>query len=311
MYYNLRVFDNYKCIKALNVDQRARNIQCFFLFQYLIMLYFPVIIYADTSNSSVLNSHGEKYTIDDTLKSAWDAYFHANGAKAIKLFDQALSFPDRSDDKEVQALFGLGTVYAYAAGLTNIPKARNYFLHIIDNHPNSPCVPFAFLKLGLLEGRITPAERERARDYLLSAMQRDPNSLAAHEAVLRLSNLYFYEVDPALAIKGVEILENHLKQYPTNLLAYLMHFRLSYWYQDVYRDYELGLNHSLHAAKFGMSDPQRQCMVYWNIAQIYRLRMNKPEQACIWYKKIIIEYPRDYFVFPAKIQLSNLTNQAE
>jgi len=60
-----------------------------------------------------------------------------------------------------------------------------------------------------------------------------------------------------------------------------------------------------------MADPYRWPMQYWNIAQMYRIKFNKPAEAVKWYQKIVDEAPRDYLVYAAKEFIKELSEGLE
>jgi len=66
-----------------------------------------------------------------------------------------------------------------------------------------------------------------------------------------------------------------------------------YWYQEVDRDYDRGLEHSIALSEMKMSDPARWGQVMWNTAQVYRIRKNNPAEALRWYRRIVDEAPND------------------
>ena len=249
---------------------------------------------------------GDKFS--SVLKRAWQAYNTANNPKAAGLFQEVLAADNANDAERVQALFGLGVNSGYSIH-SDQQKAKQYFTQIVENYPQNPAAPWAMMELAYLLGTDTLQERNNGRKYYLQIIEKYPNSPAIHEATLRMASTYFFEIDPELNSNAVKVLEEHLKKYPDNPLVSTMRFRLAYWYEEVDRDYEKGLEHALILGELKMADPYRWPMQYWNIAQMYRIKFNKPAEAVKWYQKIVDEAPRDYLVYAAKEFIKGLSEE--
>ena len=271
--------------------------------------------YADVSdeiaaNVKVLSSERQsaaKYKPE--LQKAWRSFNIGDTQKAHDLFQQVESRPDATEAEKVQALFGLATNYQFAIPKGKPEKARQYFRRIIEEYPNNSTASWALLKLGTMEGSANLDARNRARKYYREVLAQYPSGLAIHEATLRLAQTYFFELEPEEAANGMEILENHMKQYPDNPLASSMLFRLSYWYSEVERDYENSYRHGRILGELQMADPQRWGMQFWNVAQTLRFRLNQPEESLKWYRKLIDDCPYHYLVLPSRIAIAQLHEQ--
>jgi tetratricopeptide (TPR) repeat protein len=250
--------------------------------------------------------HGAGYS--DVLRQAWKAYNTSNNPKAAKLFQQVLNADNANAAERTQALFGLGINFSYSVHPEQ-HKAKQYFLQLVDDYPQNPAAPWAIIELACLQGTDTLQERQNARKHYYNILKKYPLSTSIHEAALRLASTYFYEIEPELNSNAVKVLEEHLKKYPDNPLASTMRFRLVYWYEEVNRNYEKGLEHALVLGELKMADPYRWPMQYWNIAQMYRIKFKKPAEAIKWYQKIIDESPRDYLVYAAKQFVKELSEE--
>jgi hypothetical protein len=136
-------------------------------------------------------------------------------------------------------------------------------------------------------------QQTKAKEIYRKVLDDYPESLAVHEAALRLAHIYFFNPERDSSEKGVAVLEEHLAKYPENPLASIMHFRLVHWYEQAFRDYENGLRHAFALSKYKMADPWRWATMYWNIAQTLRVRFGKEEESLKWYKKILTDTSRD------------------
>jgi tetratricopeptide (TPR) repeat protein len=226
----------------------------------------------------------------DQLKKAWEAHRRLNSPGAIELFKQVLNKPDATESERVQSLYGLATAYAFGQP-EQLEPARQCMELIINDYPSNAVVPWAHVEIGRME--LLQDNKEEARRRFRTIIDQYAGQPATHEAVLRLASTWFFELEPEKARRGLELLEHHLEEYPNNPLSPIMHFWLTYWYQQCERNYDKGLEHSVILAGMKMSDPMRWSLVYWNAAQIYRLRKDNPGQAMRWYQKIIDNCPQD------------------
>ena len=242
------------------------------------------------------------------FRDAWQAHRRGDSPEAVSLFESVLADASSSDAERVQAYYGLATVMTF--GITpDKQRARELLTRIIDDHPGNPTAPWALLELGRLRAGPTPEAKQDERDTYQRVIDEYPNSVAIHEATVRLAGSYYTELDPALVQLATSLLENHLSEHPDNPLASVMHFRLMYWYQEVDRDYDLGLKHSITLGEMKMSDPARWGQHMWSTAQTYRLRKNNPTEALRWYRKIVEEAPNDRMVGDAKQMIELLESQ--
>jgi tetratricopeptide (TPR) repeat protein len=264
-----------------------------------------------TSDVEVLSRErqsGDKFSED--LRKAWEAYGVGNSNLASSYFQKVFDVEQSNDSERVQALYGLAVNAAY--GTPERPKkAKKYFKQIAEQYPQNTVAAWALLKLGQLEGTDTSQQRQIAREYYRRLLEQYPDSLAIHESVVRLAGTYFHELDPNLTEIGTEILEKHLEKYPDNPLASIMRFRLFYWYAEVEKDYDRAIKHGAKLGEMKMANSDRWGQQYWSVAQIYLYKLNEPQEALKWYKKIVDERSRDLFVFPAKQKIKQITEQLE
>ena len=296
-----------------------RKYFCFLLFVVISLSLLAGVSLSDSDNDNdkissdiaFLTSerqHAEKYA--DDLKKAWRAFDISDTDRAEKIFKKVLNAKDAAEVERVQALFGLGTNYQFAVPKEKPDKARECFQRILDEYPDNSIAVWSLLKMGVLEGTDSAEARERGRQYYNNVLQRHPGSLAIHEAALRLAGGYFYELEPEMAAKGIQTLEEHMEKYPDNPLASVMLFRLQFWYAEVNRDYDKSVEYGLELGEFMMADPQRWGIQLWSLAQMMRIRQNRPVESLKWYKKIV-EVCHDYpfMVLSAKEIINEITMQ--
>ncbi len=243
------------------------------------------------------------------LTEAWEYYDRGEIIEARAIFSAVASNEKADEEDLVQALFGLGWCGRYGRPRPDRSLAQQSFNLIVEQYPDNPATPWALLELGALEVRKERGGGESARPHFKRVLSEYPDSAARHEAVLRLASTYFYELDLPLADRGAELLETHLREEPGNPLAVVMHFRLAQWYNEIHQETGRTLPHARHTALEKMSDPFRWSIMYWQVAEIYRLRLGQPEKAIPFYVKIIVECPQSVHIWSAKQRIETLTGQ--
>lgn len=252
-----------------------------------------------TSDRQQADTHAEIF------RAAWQAHRRGSSPDAISLFQSVLDSETTNEAERVQAMYGLATVLTF--GMTpDREQAKALLTQIIQDHAGNPAAPWALLELGRLLSGETPEAREAERGIYHRVLDEYPDSVAIHEATVRLAGSYFSELDPGQVGRATTMLESHLKAYPDNPLSSVMHFRLMYWYQEVDRDYDRGLEHSIALGEMKMSDPARWGQHMWNTAQVYLLRKNNPTEALRWYKRIVEVAPNDRMVGDARQMIERL-----
>lgn len=252
---------------------------------------------AAKANAPVGNQGFDNYS--KSLSEAWKLSRVGNAPKATELFEEVLESAGACERQKVQALFGLGNVYQFSSPSRPV-EAENNFIEIINGFPNSEVVPWAMLRVGQLQDLHDERTRRKAREVYQSILTEYSDSPACDEAALELAGTYFAENDPEIVNLGLETLENYLAEHPDNKLVTSMLFRLSYWYQEVERDYEKALPHSIRLGELKTCNPKRWAMVYWGLGQMYSIEFGEYEKALKWYDRILIDCPRDLLTYPAR-----------
>lgn len=243
------------------------------------------------------------------LTDAWTQSRMGNVPKAAEFFECVLEEAAAEPSQRVQALFGLGNVYQFCSPAQPL-RAEQYFQRIVTEYPSSDVAPWAQLRVGQLQDLQNPAGRERAQELFASILDEHGDEDVADEAALSLAATYFMETDPTIVQLGLITLEEHMQRRPDNALASSMLFRLSYWYMEVERDYDKGLQYGLLLGAAGMCNPKRQAMQYWGMGQVLSLRMGKDDEALMWYQRVVDEFPRDYLTYPASQKVRQLQQQS-
>ncbi len=233
------------------------------------------------------------------LSQAWKLSRVGNVPNAIKRFTKVLEDPNANRDQKVQALFGLANVYQFSSP-SQPQQAQNYFHRIMTDFSGHRVVPWAMLRIAQLQNANDPEAVTKARELYQDILTDHYDSAACDEAVLSLAATYFAENDPQIVQLGLETLEKYLAQNPDNALVTSMLFRLSYWYQEVERNYQKALPHSLRLGELKTCNPKRWAMVYWGLGQIYSIQFGEYDKALPWYERIPVDCPRDYLTYPAQ-----------
>jgi tetratricopeptide (TPR) repeat protein len=158
---------------------------------------------------------------------------------------------------------------------------------------------WALIEIGTLKVDKSRPNQEAGRAYYRRVLADYPDTVAVHEAALRLANSLLYELTDAEMEAGAAILEDHLRRHPDNPLAVIMHFRLDYYYNDIRQDYAACLPHAIKVAEMKFSDPFRWSRQYWHVAEILRLRLGRADEAMQWYRRIMEECPTSEHAYMA------------
>ena len=250
----------------------------------------------------------------ESLTEGWRHFHGGRSDQGRTIFENVLESGDATPADRIQALYGIGLCDKFRRPVSRPEAARESFQAIVDEFPKSTVVPWALLELGILERkkwadldhRGSGHENDLAREYFRRILQDYPQSLATHEAAVRLASSWFFEVQPEASIRGVQILEEHLRRHPDNPLASTMHYRIAFWYLSVVQDYPKGVPHFVRQGEMKLCDPFRWGQNYWQIAQFLNDGLNLPEEAVPWYEKVIAEAPGTAMVLSARKDLAHL-----
>jgi len=250
--------------------------------------------------------HAQRF--GDDLKRAWERFHSGDPKQALEYFQAVLDEDQLPEGDGIQAQYGIGFCHRFMRPFPEEERAIAVFEDLLRQHPESELTPWLLLELGILN-RKKSADLEYEPDLSINAESRNyfqrildeyPDSVVVHEAAIRLSSSYFFEVERRYADKGLELLERHLKRYPDNPMAGVMHMRISIWYFAVHRDFEKSQVHAIRLGQLRLSDPFRWSRNYWHIAQTYRFALDDPEAAAPWFRRIIEEAPKSPHVFLAR-----------
>lgn len=116
-------------------------------------------------------------------QSAFEKLVNGHTSQAIKRFNKFLAdYPN--GEYTANALYWLGEAYSIQQ---NLDLARKSFNLVINEHPYSPKVADAMLKLGYLE--VKARNPVKAREWLTTVTTKYPGTTAAHLAAKRLKLL--------------------------------------------------------------------------------------------------------------------------
>jgi tetratricopeptide (TPR) repeat protein len=272
-------------------------------------------IHADTSGADYLMSEeqeAEVYT--EELKQAWQLFRGDDPGGASKVFKQVAEAKDAQPSDRMQALFGMGLSYEFIPPEPQVDNAKKAFQDLIKEFPENFLVPWVLLELGKLSFHKTAnldywnntIDNQEARRYFRRILEDYPKSIAIHEAAVRLSNTYCFEVDRPESDWALEILQNHLKEHPDNPLAAGMHLLLTIWHSSITQDHEAAAPHAIRLGELQQSNPYRWSEVYWRVASIFHKGLGDLEEASRWYRKLIEVTPDARQAFQAQKELEKI-----
>jgi tetratricopeptide (TPR) repeat protein len=244
---------------------------------------------------------------DTLLRTAWKSFSMMDTDGAANLFvDLATDEETKTADKQ-QALYGLIVCYEHGIPDPDFVKAMQYAEEFMEEYSDSDLAPWVMLEKGHIYQET--GRPEKAREVYKKILDKYDNSHAIHETALALANSYFYEMDEDVAGNGIDVLKQHLKEYPDNKLKRIMLFRLSYRLAETELKYEKALTYAERLGELKMCDPFRWGMQFWLLGQIYNLELGNVDKAVYWYQKIIDECEYDQRVFSAKQMINRLKKQ--
>lgn len=244
----------------------------------------------------------------EELQRAWERFHSGDPGEALERFQAVLEEESLPESSRIQARYGIGYCHRFMRPIPDEARAVAVFEGLLEEYPDSDLTPWLLLELGILSRKKSAdleyepnlAVNARSRGFFERILEEFPESVVVHEAAIRLSSSYFFEVEREYADRGVEILERHLRRYPDNPLIVVMHMRLSVWYFAVHRNFEKSQEHAVKLGTLRLSDPFRWSRNYWHIAQTYRFAFNDPAAAAPWFRRIIEEAPKSPHVFLAR-----------
>ena len=275
-------------------------------------------IHAETLGVEYLMSEEQGAEVySQELEEAWLHFRRDDPASALKVFEEVASASDAPATDRMQALFGMGLSYEFMPPEPKAQEAKRAFQAIIEEFPDSTLVPWALLEMGKLSFRKTAnldywnnaIDNEEARTYFRRILTDYPDSVAIHEAAVRLANTYFFEVDRPESDRALEILQDHLELHPDNPLAPGMHLLLTIWYSNIAQDYEAAAPHAIRLGELQQSNPYRWSEVYWRVATIFHLGLGDLEEAAHWYGKLIEVTPDARQAFQAERELESIERE--
>ncbi len=270
----------------------------FFVLAILIAVYSQSRLKDDKAGAQSFTAAEAAEMNSKMLSEAWELFRIGNMPGAGDIFTAIFESSTSNEQQIIQALFGLGSVCEFSS--PSKPKdAENYFMMIVHSYPNSSVAPWAVLRAAQLQDIYNTEGRETARELFQGILDNYKGSSACDETILSLAGTYFVEIEPEAVAVGLKILEDYIVEEPDNLLLTSMLFRLSYWYQEVQRDYVKGFEYGLMLGEIKMCNPNRQAMQYWGLGQMLSIKFGDYKEALKWYNKVAAECPRDYLTYAA------------
>ena len=265
----------------------------------------------------LMSEEQEAAVYTEDLTDAWRRFKGDDPGGALKVFKQVAEAVDARADDRMQALFGMGLCFEFIPPEPQTGNATRCFQQPIDEYPENSLVPWALLEIGKLKFHKTAnldywnnsINNGEARSYFRRVLDDYPESVAIHEAAVRLANTYCFEVDRPDSDQALEILENHLEAHPDNPLAAGMHLLLTIWYSNIRQDYRAAAPYAIKLGELQQGNPYRWSESYWRVATIFHKGLGDLEEAARWYRKLIEITPTARQAFQAKRELQAIEHQ--
>jgi tetratricopeptide (TPR) repeat protein len=269
---------------------------------------FLIMFFCGCGGDDPVADSGE-LNISQVLKAGWRQFSIQDTESSIRNFTHVLNEEDVPADKKIQALYGLGLSYKFAAPKPDLEMSRKHFNSILQEYPDDNSVPWVMLELGNIAAKT--GERSKARSLYERVLSEKENTAAADEAVLRLAQLYFTDYDSDEDYKGVDILKRYLEEKPDNPLARVMLFRVVYRLGETNQKYMESLPYAERLGEMKMFDPFRWGQQFWYLGQVYRLIAGNEERAAYWYQKILDECEFDQRRYSSRQMLEKIREDSE
>ncbi len=129
-----------------------------------------------------------------------------DGLKSKSYFERLLLISPK-DDLADEALFEIGKFY-YASSLNHYTTARQEFLRLRKDYPDSPLIPRATYRIGLID--MIRGDYETARNRLRKAIRADSKSEISALAWSAIAESYLMEGDFEKTVEVAEALRDQL-----------------------------------------------------------------------------------------------------
>lgn len=244
------------------------------------------------------------------LDEAWREVHYLSFIPALKRFEQSRAAEKPGSPEWVEATLGMALAChnRQPDAAADKQRAGELYGEVIDRTQDAKDDTFALAlilraKLAAFPDYVNDViDLEAARNDVERVIREASGSQYADVAALYRAQFDIYTMDVQLARRGITELEAWLQKRPGNPLA------STHW-QLIGSAYQYPLNQDLKAAESlekalssGVTNEKIRSLLYWRIAELYRLGKQKAK-ASEYYRKQIVEIPRSIYGYSSQQRL--------
>jgi tetratricopeptide (TPR) repeat protein len=198
--------------------------------------------------------------------------------------------------------------------VADVEAAKEHYRRAVEEDETGEIAPWAALALARVDFIQRTSTRfrdedltsENLREAYREIIEQYPGTLAAQEATLYLAQSMFAEEDDEVSARAIAMLEDLLDQYPDTPYAYGIYGAMA-GHAAHREDHEARFVNMVRQVECS-ADPDRELVhLYYQIAYHADARMERPDLALTYYRRIIDEYPHD----PRNYQVRNSIRRLE
>lgn len=252
----------------------------------------------------------------DPLAAGWNDYRMGEFDRGVARFEAALAANPPGSEEQLQALYGLGTIWNLRRPGEDPEKARRYFRQVVDTSPKHDLAAWSLLALARMK-HLVPVGSDPDYPEVYKAYQqvvdRYPDHLAGKEAFIYLQAALISTLKDVETRKAVAALEKFVqgssKEFVGSAWSLLA---VSYATLNLPEKRLEAEIKSLETTEVDPTNPFTEfAWAYWNIATIAEFEVGDFDLARTYYKKLIDEYPTDIRVYGAKKALKRMDELEE
>ncbi|OGV44126.1 MAG: hypothetical protein A2X46_13150 [Lentisphaerae bacterium GWF2_57_35] len=248
---------------------------------------------------------------DDPLHAGWNNYSLGEFDQAQFFFEQAVAEAPKDSDAQLTALYGLATTLNLRRPGEDPERAQELYRRILDTAPANDLAAWSLLALARMQ-HLVPVGDDPDYEQVYKAYQdvidRYPDRLAAKEAFLYLNSILVATLKEPETRRALASLDEYVKN-PSNT------FLGPSWSLIAVGNTTLGNQErrfeaevkSLETTEIDPTNPFTEfAYQYWNLATIAEFELGDFDQARLYYRKLIAEYPKDQKIYGAKQALQRM-----
>ena len=252
---------------------------------------------------------------DVLLEQAWHAFRLADYRMALARFERVPDSPAAGEHHRIAALYGASVVRDMRQPIPSQDDARaaEGYRRIIAEAPEHALAPWSALALARMTHLVPVGEEpdyERVRAAYQEVIDRYPDHMAGHEALLYQQSTWIMTLEPEATRRALARLQDFVNSYPASPFLSAA-YQLIGQGQETLGDADGQLEARIRELETMEIDPSSPASAdlswrYWQIATTAEFMAGRFDVARVYYQKLIDEYPLDFRKFPARQALARM-----